>query len=62
MLKFLALKDAYLRCESGATAVEYGIFITAIALAIVVIIFSLGDQIAETFGALDDAVDEGRGN
>jgi len=54
MLKLLALKDAYLRKEDGATAIEYGLMVAAIALAIVALVFTLGDRIEGGFQGIDD--------
>ena len=34
MLKLLALKDAYIKNEDGATAIEYGLIAAGISLAI----------------------------
>lgn len=54
MLKLLALKDAYLRKEDGATAIEYGLMAAAIALGIVALVFVLGDRIEAAFQGVDD--------
>ncbi len=54
MLKLLALKDAYLRNEEGATAIEYGLMAAAIALGIVALVFTLGDRIESAFQGVDD--------
>ncbi|NCT40522.1 MAG: Flp family type IVb pilin [Alphaproteobacteria bacterium] len=54
MLKLLALRDAYLRDEDGATAIEYGLMVAAIALAIVALVFTLGDRIEAGFQGIDD--------
>lgn len=35
--------------QEGATAVEYGLMVAAIAVAIVTIVFLLGDEIADMF-------------
>ena len=35
--------------ERGASAVEYGLLVAAIAAAIVIIVFLLGDVVAEVF-------------
>lgn len=35
--------------DEGATAVEYGIMVAAIAVAILIIVFTLGDQIRDLF-------------
>ena len=58
MIRILAMKEAYLKSEDGSTAVEYSLFIVAIALAIVAVLFSLGGQLGESFGALGEAVSE----
>ncbi|HOO81438.1 MAG TPA: Flp family type IVb pilin [Alphaproteobacteria bacterium] len=54
MLKLLALKDAYLRNEDGATAIEYGLIAAGIAIAIVAVVFTLGDEISATFQDVED--------
>lgn len=54
MLKLLALKDAYLRNDDGATAIEYGLIAAGIAVAIVALVFTLGDQIEGAFQEVSD--------
>ena len=49
MLKLLALKDAYLNNEEGATAIEYGLLAAAIALAIIAVVFTIGEDVAQSF-------------
>jgi pilus assembly protein Flp/PilA len=49
MLKLLALKDAYLKNEEGATAIEYGLLAAAIALAIIAVVFTIGEDVAQSF-------------
>lgn len=49
MLKLLAFKDAYLRNEEGATAIEYGLIAAGISLAIVAIVFTFGDSLEGLF-------------
>jgi len=49
MLKLLALKEAYLKNEDGATAIEYGLIAAGIALAIVAVVFTLGDDLLGIF-------------
>ena len=56
MLKLLAMKDAYLRNEDGATAIEYGLIAAGIAIAIVAVVFTLGDEIEATFTEVETAV------
>ena len=56
MLKLLALKDAYLKNEDGATAIEYGLIAAGIALAIVAVVFTFGDQLETTFTSMTTAM------
>jgi len=53
MLKLLAMKDAYLRNEDGATAIEYGLMAAAIALGIIALVFSIGDTVEGVFTDID---------
>ncbi len=39
--------------ESGATAIEYGLIAAGIAVAIIAIVFTLGNDIAAFFQAVD---------
>ncbi len=52
----------FLKDEEGATAVEYGIMVAAIAVAILVVVFALGDQITAMFAEVNEAIDERTGN
>ena len=38
--------------ESGATAIEYGLIVAAISVAIMTIVFSMGSKQSETFAAI----------
>ena len=62
MLKLLALKNAYLKNEDGATAIEYGLIAAGISLAIVAVVFAFGDDLTAVFtamsGEMQDAVDQ----
>lgn len=49
--KILAWKEAYLKDEDGATAIEYGLIAAGIAVAIAVVVGLLGDELT---GALTD--------
>ena len=49
---------SFLKDEEGATAVEYGIMVAAIAVAILVIVFALGDRIANMFNDVDKAIED----
>lgn len=44
------------RRDEGATAVEYGIMVAAIAVAILIVVFALGDQIAALFQQVLDKI------
>jgi pilus assembly protein Flp/PilA len=57
MLKLLAFKDAYLSNKDGATAIEYGLIAAGVALAIVAVVFTLGDDLNATFDELETAMD-----
>ncbi len=56
MLKLLALKDAYISNEDGATAIEYGLIAAGISLAIVAVVFTFGDQLETTFSSMETAM------
>ena len=61
MLKLLALKDAYLCNEEGATAIEYGLMAAAIALGIIALVFSIGDTVEGVFTDIDTELTTGTG-
>ncbi|MCC7304794.1 MAG: Flp family type IVb pilin [Alphaproteobacteria bacterium] len=45
----MRLLHKYLRSEEGATVVEYALLAAGVALSIVLIVFTLGDQILAIF-------------
>jgi pilus assembly protein Flp/PilA len=47
---------AFFNDESGATAIEYGLIATGIALAIIPVITGVGTHLKSTFQALSSAV------
>ena len=49
----------FLRDEEGATAVEYGLMVAAIAALIIIIVFALGKQVNNTFSNVASAIDAG---
>ena len=49
--KFQALKD-----ESGATAIEYGLIAAGIAVAIIVAVGLLGDELALLFNSISSEI------
>ena len=48
--------NQFLRDESGATAIEYGLIAAGIAVAIITIVGTLGDNVASTFEEVADGV------
>jgi pilus assembly protein Flp/PilA len=52
--KLLAMKDAYLAQEDGATAIEYGLIAAGVSVAIAVVVFTLGDQLEALFTSISD--------
>ena len=47
------LIDTFLRDESGATAIEYGLIAALIAVAAIAAMQSLGSELSTTFGIVD---------
>ena len=43
------LFNRFVKCESGATAIEYGLIASLIGVAIITTVTSLGSQISSTF-------------
>lgn len=41
----MRLIKSFLRTDLGATAIEYGLMVAAIALAIVLVVFTMGDEL-----------------
>lgn len=56
MKKLLAFREAYLKNEDGATAIEYGLIAAGISLAIVAVVFTFGDQLETTFTSMETAM------
>jgi pilus assembly protein Flp/PilA len=50
----MALIARFLTNESGATAIEYGLIAAGISVAIIVVVFSLGTQLTNTFQTISD--------
>jgi pilus assembly protein Flp/PilA len=57
LIKLLALKNAYMADEKGATAIEYGLIAAGIALVIVGAVFAFGDRLALLFSGMAGALD-----
>ena len=54
--KMIAFKEAYLKNEDGATAIEYGLIAAGIGLAISVVVFLLGDDLVAMFESIQTAL------
>ena len=50
MLQFLQRRGAGHKGETGASAVEYGLLVRAIAALIVVAVFGIGKVVSKSFG------------
>lgn len=60
MLKQLfAFKEAYMKNEDGATAIEYGLIAAGIALAIAAIVFTMGDSLETMFTGMSTQLESG---
>jgi len=57
IIKLLALKNAYLSNESGATAIEYALIAAGISLAIVAGVFTFGEELETLFLGLSGNLD-----
>ena len=62
MLAFLVAAQTFVadrfdkKSDRGATAVEYGLIVAGIAIAIVVIVFTLGDELFAMFNQVTGAI------
>ena len=56
LTKLIAYKEAYLKNEDGATAIEYGLIAAGIGLAISVVVFLLGDDLVSMFENIQTAL------
>ncbi len=52
LLNLFAKKEAFVRCEKGATAIEYGLIAAGIAVAISVIVFAVGTDLVNLFSGI----------
>ena len=52
LTKLLALKNAYMSNEDGATAIEYALIAAGISLAVVASVFAFGDELEVLFEGL----------
>jgi len=49
----MAILKSFLRNESGATAIEYGLIAAGISVAIITVVQGLGTKLANTFSGID---------
>ena len=49
LTKLIAFKEAYLKKEDGATAIEYGLIAAGVAVVIAAVIFAVGDELVTMF-------------
>lgn len=47
----------FAQCDSGATAIEYGLIAALISVAAIAVMTSVGDGIGDTFNKAKDAMD-----
>ena len=52
----MAILKSFLRDESGATAIEYGLIAAGISVAIIATVTSLGTKLTATFTKVDGAL------
>ncbi|MGD9637499.1 MAG: Flp family type IVb pilin [Alphaproteobacteria bacterium] len=57
-IKAMLLKNKIVKDIKGATAIEYGLIAAGVAVAIIVIVFTLGDNIKGLFTGISDKVAE----
>ena len=53
----MKLVSKFLKDESGATAIEYGLIAALISVAIIAAATSLGGEVSDTFNAIDTKLD-----
>jgi pilus assembly protein Flp/PilA len=51
-----AMIKKFIRDESGATAIEYGLIAAGISVAIITVVTSLGSKLNDTFSAVQNAL------
>ena len=52
----MALLKSFLRDESGATAIEYGLIAAGISVAIITVVTGLGTKLDSTFTSVKNAL------
>jgi pilus assembly protein Flp/PilA len=59
MIAYMVALRRHVKDDQGASAVEYGLLIAAIAAVIVVVVFALGSVVKSKFQNTCNAVDHG---
>jgi pilus assembly protein Flp/PilA len=62
MKKLLAFREAYLRNEDGATAIEYGLIAAGISLAIATVVFTFGNDLFTLFDTMSGKLSDANAN
>jgi pilus assembly protein Flp/PilA len=52
----MSLIKSFLRNESGATAIEYGLIAAGISVAIIAVVQGLGTKLTTTFQSVSDSL------
>ena len=52
----LKIVQRFMHCESGATAIEYGLIAAGISVAIIAVVNGLGTQLNNTFQTVTNAL------
>jgi pilus assembly protein Flp/PilA len=52
----MTVLKAFLRNESGATAIEYGLIAAGISVAIITVVQGLGTKLSDTFGNVSNKI------
>jgi pilus assembly protein Flp/PilA len=55
-LQMKTLVSRFVKDESGATAIEYGLIAAGISVAIIAVVQGLGTKLAGTFGKVSNAL------
>ena len=52
----MSILTSFVRDESGATAIEYGLIAAGIAVAIITVVQGLGTKLSDTFSNITTAI------
>lgn len=57
--KLIAMKNAYIKNEDGATAIEYALMVAGISLVIIGAVYAFGGDLSAMFEGLGDQITTG---